>query len=119
MDSLCDIVINAETLESAPIHPTLQSGASAADLSLRIVYLGARAQRYSHFHEISEQTHKGTFKENSMNPPPYLWHWKFTRNPFPGDPYQLDHDALDLSQAGNWALKKMLEIHRQINEVAI
>ena len=69
MDSLCDIVINAETLESAPIHPTLQSGASAADLSLRIVYLGARAQRYSHFHEISEQTHKGTFKENSMNPP--------------------------------------------------
>ena len=69
MDSLCDIVINAETLESAPINPTLQSGASAADLSLRIVYLGARAQRYSHFHEISEQTHKGTFKENSMNPP--------------------------------------------------
>ena len=105
MDSLCEIVKNAETLESAPIHPTLQSGASAADLSLRIVYLGARAQRYSHFHEISEQTHKGTFKENSMNPPPYLW--------------QLDHDALDLSQAGNWALKKMLEIHRQINEVAI
>lgn len=108
-------------MESAPINPTLQSGASAADLSLRIVYLGARAQRYSHFHEISDnkkrrQTHKGTFKENSMNPPIIYG----TGNPFPGDPYQLDHDALDLSQAsGNWALKKMLEIHRQINEVAI